>query len=576
VTRRRLHRLALVFVAAGLLVAKTGCAEERIRLFRSDVTLSADGSFEVDETIDYSFGSAHKHGIYRDIPVAYGRGSLPDYRISLSVLAVTDAGGDPIPYRVSREGRTRHIRIGDPDRTVTGEHVYRIRYRVRRGILWLDDHDELYWNATGTGWKVPIERAEATVTTPAGRDPGDIRALCFTGRSGSVETDCEHASDQRTTRFEATRSFGPQQGLTLVVALPKGLLDQPSALRRWLDRASDWVSWATALPLLVFFGMGLHWWRNGRDPSGPVAIPVRYEPPEEMTPAEMGVVLDERADTLDITATLLDLAVRGFLRIEETETQRFLFLSRSDYVLHRLDADDQDLKRFERLMLRALFGGATQVALSSLKNRFYTSLDGIREALYEEVSDTGRWFPARPDRVRLRYGALALGICAPLAVLAFLTSRGALLASALACGVIAWAFSRVMPRRTRKGRRARQHIQGFREFVERVEADRLERLGMRNVSQFERLLPYAFVLGVADPWADAFADLYTQPPEWFIASDSDAFVPRHMVSRIGDVLDTAGATMTSTPGSSGGSGSSGFGGGGFSGGGFGGGGGGSW
>ena len=203
-------------------------------------------------------------------------------------------------------------------------------------------------------------------------------------------------------------------------------------------------------------------------------------------------------------------------------------------------------------------------------------MDDIRGALYEEVSDCGRWFPARPDRVRLRYGTLALAICAPLALLAFLTSRGALLASALACGVIAGGFSRVMPRRTRKGRRARQHIQGFREFVERVESDRLERLGMRNVSQFERLLPYAFVLGVADPWADAFADLYTQPPDWFIASNGGSFVPRHLVSQVGDLLDTAGATMTSTPGSSGGSGSSGFGGGGFSGGGFGGGGGGSW
>ena len=132
-----------------------------------------------------------------------------------------------------------------------------------------------------------------------------------------------------------------------MVALPKGLLDQPSALRQWLDRASDWVSWATALPLLVFFGMGLHWWRNGRDPSGPIAIPVRYEPPEDMTPAEMGVVLDERADTLDITATLLDLAVRGFLRIEETEAERFLFLSQQR--LRRCTAWTRTgLKRFER------------------------------------------------------------------------------------------------------------------------------------------------------------------------------------------------------------------------------------
>jgi uncharacterized membrane protein YgcG len=321
--------------------------------------------------------------------------------------------------------------------------------------------------------------------------------------------------------------------------------------------------------------MGGLWWRNGRDPSGPVAIPVRYGPPEGMSPAEMGTVLDERVDVKDITASILDLAVRGHLRIEEKEIKSFLFLSETDYLLHREDGGDETaLKPHEQKLLRALLGSRSSVALSSLKNEFYTELPGIQQALYQEVSREGRWFPAPPDRVRKRYMGIAIGICLPLAAIAFFGENGPLLLSAIACAVIALFWSRWMPRRTLRGRRAQQHIRGFQEFVARVEVDRLERLGMRNLEQFEKLLPYAFVLGAADEWAQAFADLYREPPSWYLSPSGGSFRASRFVDRVGHALDTAGNVMTSQPR---GSGSSGFsGGGGFSSGGFGGGGGGSW
>jgi uncharacterized membrane protein YgcG len=153
--------------------------------------------------------------------------------------------------------------------------------------------------------------------------------------------------------------------------------------------------------------------------------------------------------------------------------------------------------------------------------------------------------------------------------------RGPLGLSLGVCGGIVLLMSRVMPRRTRRGRRAQQEILGFQEFALRVEADRLERLGTRDVALFERLLPFAFVLGAADAWSEAFADLYTEPPRWYRAQRGGSFRPRGFVTDIGQALDTAATVMTSRPRSSG-SGSSGFGGGGSSGGGFGGGGGGSW
>jgi uncharacterized membrane protein YgcG len=173
-----------------------------------------------------------------------------------------------------------------------------------------------------------------------------------------------------------------------------------------------------------------------------------------------------------------------------------------------------------------------------------------------------------------RFNAIVLGLSSVGAVLASAAGSGAGLVAIAASAAIGLAFARAMPRRTRKGRRVRQHILGFQEFVERVEVDRLERLGMRSVEQFEKLLPYAFVLGVADSWADAFSGLYTEPPQWYVGRNDGPFRPGHFVDRVGHSLQTAGSAMSSHPR---GSGSSGFSsGGGFSGGGFAGGGGGSW
>jgi hypothetical protein len=565
---------ARLILAALFVFASSAAAEERIRDFRAEIELHADGSFGVEERILYDFGDASRSGIYREIPIRYGRGRAADYRIDVEVESISDDHDEPLPYRTSHRGAYLRVWIGDPERRVTGVQEYRIRYRVRRGILWLEEHDELYWNATGTEWPVPVDRAGVTVTTPRDRPAPEPRALCFTGRRGSVESACTISHAHRTTRAEADRPFDPQEGLTVVVAMPKGLLDEPSRWRTWLDRASDYLSAASALPVLVFAGLGGLWWRTGRDPGGAVAVPVRYEPPEDMTPAEMGTVLDEQVHMADITSTLLDLAVRGYLRIDESSSKSFLFLSSSDFTLHRLRPGDEALKAHEQKLLEGLFDGGDEVRVSDLRNRFYKHLPAIRTALYSQVSKEGGWFPTSPDTVRKRYAGVSLGLAIPAGIAAMHFDRPSLAVSVAACALAGVFWSRFLPRATRAGRRAKQHIRGFQEFVERVEADRLERLGLRDVAQFERLLPYAFVLGVADNWAEAFADLYTEPPSWYRSRDGGAFRPRRFVSDVGRSLDTVGSALRSQPR---GSGSSGFrSGGGFSGGGFGGGGGGSW
>ena len=560
-------------VAASLGLAGEASAAERIRSFETEIYLTAEDRFSVVERIGWDFGGVRKHGIFRDIPIAYGRGQAADYHIQVEVEGVT-LDGAPVAVRERRSGGNLNLRIGDPDATVTGLRTYEIRYTVRRGLLFFESHDELYWNVTGFDWNVPMDRVVATAYLVHDAD-GDVQVACFTGPRGSVERSCRMQAGVASVVFAADRALGAGENLSIVLGLPKGIIREPTPSERFWSRVGDYLSAWLLLPFLALAGMIWLWRGHGRDPVLKAAIDVRYEPPEGLSPAEVGTVLDESVDMVDITSTILDLAVRGHLRIVEIETEQFLFLKKKDYLLERLDGSDT-LRPHETLLLGRLFAGSRSVHVSELKNKFHEHLPDIRDSIYSVVSRDGRYFPTAPDSVRTMWGFGGGGLLVVAFFVLFATEQMLPALAVALTGGIVLAFSRVMPRRTRKGRRAYEEILGFKEFVQRVDRDRLERMGTRTVSAFERVLPYAVVLGVADEWADAFGDLYTEPPDWYQSpSHSRGFHPAMFVSDVGSSLDSIGETMASAPRSSG-SGSSGFGGGGSSGGGFGGGGGGSW
>ena len=491
----------------------------------------------------------------------------------MEVDAVT-LDGAPVPVLERSSGSNLNLRIGNPDARVTGLHSYEIRYTVSRGLLFFEEHDELYWNVTGFGWEVPMDRVAATVYLIDEVDDRVQRA-CFTGRFGSVERRCSMRSGLASIEFLANRTLRAGENLSIVLGLPKGIIREPTESELFWSRLRDYLSVWLLLPLATLMGMTWLWRSRGRDPTVKDAIDVRYEPPEGLSPAEVGTVIDESVDMVDITSTILDLAVRGHLRIEEIEADGFLFLKKKDYALIRLGGGDA-LRAHEDLLMSKLFASGGRVEISELKNKFHEHLPGIRDSIYAEVSRDGGYFPTAPDSVRTMWALIGGGVLIVAGFVLAATEQVLPPASVALSGAVVLAFSRFMPRRTRKGRRAYEEILGFKEFIERVDRDRLERMGTRTVQSFEQILPYAVVLGVADEWANAFGDLYTEPPSWYSSpSYSGGFHPTIFVSDVGSSLDSIGNTMASAPSSSG-SGSSGFGGGGFSGGGFGGGGGGSW
>ena len=540
---------------------------EEIADFQVDIHVADNGEIRVTENIDYDFQYARRHGIYRDIPVKYDYG-YKRYSVRLKVNRVTDFNGDPYQYKVSRSGGRVNIRIGDPDSTITGRHGYRIEYTVDGAIVHFDEHDELYWNVTGNEWRVPINKAGARVYFDDAMG-SNVQAECYTGALGSSTRDCTGEAGSGLASFAALNPLRAGQGLTIVIGMPKGFISELSAYSKLMWFLGD--NWYYMLPLFTLLGLTYLWHTRGRDPEGRGVIAVKYEPPKNLTPAEAGTLVDESADILDITSTVIDLAVRGFLKIEEKETTAFYFFTNRDYRLVKTEKPEgSGLKPFEARVYSGIFKGEESVMLSDLRNKFYKELPGIKSALYSELTGK-KYFPVSPEKVKSIYRWLGIGL---LILGFFLISKPPLGISIILSGVISLIFSRFMPRKTLAGRHAYEELLGFREFIERAEKDRLERLAKDDPTLFDRVLPYALVFGLEDKWANAFSDIYREPPTWYYSPGyGSRFSPNIFVNDIGRSLGVMSSTLSSAPRKSGGSG---LGGGGSSGGGFGGGGGGSW
>ena len=392
--------LAIVVFATSPASADSGWT---IQAFNADITIRGDGSLAIVEAIDVDFGGLQKHGILRDVPTRYRYDDTRDRLYRLTVQRVTDATGRGVTYQVSPGSALTEIKIGDPGRTVSGRQSYRIAYTVEGALNAFADHDELYWNVNGDQWGVPTLATSARVTAPAGAIG---QTACFQGPTGATET-CKVAA----TSFTATRPFAAGEQLTIVASLAKGaiavappiLVDRP---RTFVDHFSTSpLALAAAAVVLVagLFAVWWLWWTRGRD-RGPArgAIVAEYEPPDKLRPAQLGVIVDESADPRDLVATIVDLAVRGYLTI--TEHQKQGLFGHTDWTLDKKKPAD-DLLAYERRLFEGLFKDGDSVLLSCLKGTFAPTLKGAEDLLYKDAMQRG-WFVADPSRVRVAYAGV--------------------------------------------------------------------------------------------------------------------------------------------------------------------------
>jgi hypothetical protein len=549
----------------------------RVADFNDTIAVAADGSTAVHERLTLVFIGQFQ-GIHRTIPVEYPGPRGTNYTLYLTVTGVTDGNGNKLRYESHTSNGYRDLKIFIPGAFDTTRTV-EIDYSLRNAIRYFDDHDEFYWNVTGNDWPVPIDHASATVQLPSAA-AGSLRAQAFTGVYGSHEREATSNVNGSDVSFETTNPLPMRGGLTIDIFIPKGILQAPSAFTKavWFLGSNPIVF----LPFVTFGVMFVFWWYKGRDPDPGLSVAPMYEPPPGLTPAEAGTLIDDKVDPRDITCTLVDLAVRGFVKIEEVDDKGLVF-HHKDYIFHLLKPREQwtGLAPHERVMLENVFSGGSQTRLSSLKNRFYTAIPVIRQDVMSQLRQKGMYL-LDPDSANAYSIGAAVLIIAPFAIAQFtgykdvFSSVGPLIVSGIISAIVWWLFARQMKARTVKGGRTRVAILGFQEFMNRVDADRLKRM---PPDTFEKYLPFAMALGVEHVWAQKFAGIIQNPPTWYTSPAgyptgfNPIFFSNSMHSMATDMHQVfVSAPRASSTGS--GFGGGGFGGGGgFSGGGFGGGGG---
>lgn len=584
--RRNTGRASVECLCSVLLVLLTVSAPVfarswRVTDFNDSISVSEDGSAAVQERITLQFNGEF-HGIHRFIPVEYPGPRGTNYTLFLKVTSVTDGEGNRLKYDSSRSGNYRDLKIYIPNATDTSS-VVNIGYIVRNGTRFFEDHDEFYWNVTGNDWPVPIDHASAVISFPNSA-AGSLRAQAFTGVYGSAERDATADVKGSSASFETNNPLPMRGGLTIDLYVPKEILQEPGAFTRalWFLGSNPIVF----LPLWTLAVMFVIWWYWGRDPDPGVSVAPMYEPPPEISPAEAGTLLGDEIHPRDITSTIVDLAVRGFIKIEETKDEGLVF-HHKDYILHLLIPREQwkDLQAHERVMLDNIFAGNDQPRLSDLRNHFYTAVPVIRQDIMAQLKNKGMYL-VDPESANGYSFVGILIIVAPFLMLQFLwhkdvfSSIGLLIVCGIISAIIWWLFARQMTAKTVKGGRTRVAILGFQEFMNRVDKDRLQRMPSNT---FEKFLPYAMALGVEHRWAQAFAGIIKDPPNWYVGPGGYAygygtgFNPVYFSSSMHGMAADMHQVFVSAPrASSTGSGWSGGGfggGGGFSGGGFGGGGG---
>jgi len=597
---------AVLGVAGADVVAQ---GAESVQSIDVQLVLAKNSQMHVTETIIYNFGDTLRHGIFRTIPREYTYDDTHHRLTPISDVSVSSPDA-PSQFKVET-GTTTVITIGDPKNdTVTGLKTYVVTYTVGGVVNAFSDHEELYWNVVGDSWDVPVQAAQATLEGPT----SVTRALCYKGAAGSTEQCTAAGVGTGKTTFGAA-GLEPKQGMTIVAAFPAGTFTNTAPILQeiWSAARAFSLTPVTAtgsLAVLVLLGGGVIALvaRKGRDEKylGVTpglepgmgqdtrtsrvgvfhrdAVAVQFTPPEGLRPGQIGTLIDEQANVVDVTATLVDLAVRGLLRIEEVEKHGHFGKGDWRLVLAR-DPAEGELTSYETKLYNSIFEGRTEVLLSDLKQTFRADLTKVQHLLYRDVTDRG-WFRGNPSTVRAVWtglGVLALLAGVGLTALLAWKTHLALFGVAVALGgLLLLIFAGRMPARTAKGTAVLAQARGFRMYLETAEAGQIRWEEGEDV--FSRYLPFAIVFGVAERWATVFAQLAASgaavvTPMWYVpygyAYGYGAMFDYGGFSRSMDsfITTSAGALSAATPSSSG---SSGFGGGGFSGGGMGGGGGGSW
>lgn len=569
-----LRRLLVVLVALAGFAAAPVAAEEQINLYEVAIEVQTDGDVRVTERIEITAeGRQIRRGIFRDLPRYYTFEGAR-YRYDYDVISV-ERDGRREPYAIETDGNAYKIRIGDAARYLDPDiYTYEIEYLVKNQIRYGADQDEIYWNVTGSYWLFPIIKARAHVIVPDGANVTEVAA--YTGSFGESGSDFEYMRWAQTHTFETTRVLERREGLTVAVAMEKGVIDPPS----FFDQVGRlWQRYgALAILLLSTVGVGAMSYRNfervGRDPPKPPIYP-QYEPPEGLSPAATHYVYNRGGGTdRALIATLMNLAVKGRITIDAT--------GKKTTILERTGGNappptDSNLAHDEIVLEDALFRSGDRKELGgSYDSAFTRAYMKFKQAHGRKFgSDYFRWNIGYV-LAAMFFSAIGVFIATTQAVQWTMWHTGVLVVLA----AINLLFLYLMPAPTKLGRDVRTRIEGLKLYMDKAEKLQLnaskvgDEMPMMSKDRYERFLPYAVALGVEEPWTKYFEKMLPEEAKNYHPGWGNYSSYRSIGQTTKGIIDSMSTGVSSSLPKS--SGSSGSGGGGFSGGGGGGGGGGGW
>ncbi|HZB29935.1 MAG TPA: DUF2207 domain-containing protein [Streptosporangiaceae bacterium] len=530
--------------AAASAPAASAAVSQRVVKDSVALTVRPDGVVHAKETVTYDFAGGGT-SIERAFLVKTRDSDRRDRIFKIeNIKATAGAGGGPATVSTVADGDTMIVRVSGPRTTGTRSTV--LEYDIRGAISATGSGQELRWTAVG-GWDVPVAEARVTVDAPA-----VVSNLnCFAGELTSSIGCTQFFTNHTHTRGEfVQQNLLPQEYLTVAVGYPPNMTKaMPLYERRHTLATAFTVNGITggalvALLVLLLGGLALLYQLRGRDSRivgqkaaegdhAPVAADgTHFEPPDGVRPGQVGTLVDEQADVIDVTATIVDLAVRGYLLIEELPREAY---GRLDWKLRKLDRPTGELLLYERMLYAALFDGRDEIRLSQLGGTFTEQLARVRSALYEDVVKQG-WFGRRPDAERTRWTTTgmiltAVGVVGTV-LLAIFTDLALIGLAVIIAGAALTLGGQHMPAKTARGATVLAHTIGFRAYLYRGEAEDVPE--DQRLSVFSRYLPYAVVFDAVQRWAKTVEDVgvrekgadnlywYEGPAEWDLSKFAES------------------------------------------------------
>lgn len=512
-----------------------------------DIKINEDSTFNVSEKQTYRLNGSFGY-FYRDISLR---------RIDhISNINIFDGNGNKIPeneYNISYNNGYKRIKWNFSRKNFKNKlKSWTIKYKVHGALGFYKNHDELYWNAVFSNRQVKVEKARIKVYLDKSLDKKDITKEFFVGYSDSKKTNPNHGFLNSSSVYFEAEDIMPDEAATIVVTWPKGFTNKPFLYRNQIINLGVLI-FVISLILFVFLKSFLKWKKTGKDPEINKSIIAEYEPPENLKPAEVGILINQKFDIKYITATIIDLAVRGYIKVKEENENKWW--NKKEYYFEKQEKaknlNESNLKPFEELVIQGLFSSKNKlnftkniltslfsnkkdtnlkeekdiVSTSDLKNNFYRNINKIKKSAHKELSKTDYItgnileirFKNQLPYLILIIGGIFFSVIAGIILSKILGTGNFLIilltAGFIISGLIGLFFGYYMPALTNKGTEQKRKWLGFKEYLHTAERFRL---GAETTETFSKYLPYAVVFGVEKEWAKRFENLQYKQPNWYV------------------------------------------------------------